>query len=207
MSRHTGPKCKLCRREGVKLFLKGNRCLGARCAVDKRPKPPGMRGWPRGRPTNYGIRLREKQKCKRYYGVKEEQFRRLFAQAEKARGDTGEKLLCLLERRLDNVLVICGFALSRAQARQLVGHGHIQVNSRKVDIPSYLVEEGDVIRPAPRDYVLAMTRANREAQGHPEPGWLEMNEADMTIRVARMPVREDVTLTVDEALIVEVCSR
>jgi len=197
----------LCRREGEKLFLKGDRCRGAKCALEKRPKPPGMRGWPRGRPSEYGIRLRQKQKCKRYYGLSEGQFRRYFHQAAKSRGNTGEMLLALLERRLDNVLTVCGFAVSRAQARQLVRHGRIQVNSRKVDIPSYLVREGDVVRPVPEDSMLEMVRANRESAGHPEPAWLQINEADMTIRVVRMPVREDVSLSVEEELIVEFASR
>jgi len=197
----------LCRREGEKLFLKGDRCRGAKCALEKRPKPPGMRGWPRGRPSEYGIRLRQKQKCKRYYGLNEGQFRRYFQRAAKSRGNTGEVLLSLLERRLDNVLTVCGFAVSRAQARQLVRHGKVQVNSRKVDIPSYLVKEGDVVRPVPEDRMLEMVRANRESAGHPEPAWLEINEADMTIRVVRMPVREDVSLSVEEELIVEFASR
>lgn len=207
MSRYTGPKCRLCRREGVKLFLKGERCLGAKCALEKRQRPPGMHGWPRGRPSDYAARLREKQKCRRFYGVQEAQFRRMFHKAEKTRGDTGEELLSLLERRLDNVLTICGFAVSRAQARQLVGHGHVQVNRRKNDVPSYLVEEGDVIRPVPRDNILEMVRSNREAAGHPEQAWLEVNEADVTVRVTRLPVREDVSVPVDEGLVVEFCSR
>ena len=207
MSRYTGPKCRLCRREGVALFLKGGRCKGAKCTLEKRPKPPGMRGWPRGRPSDYGVKLREKQKCKRYYGLSERQFRRYFAEATRSRGNTGETLMSLLERRLDNLITICGFAMSRSQARQLVRHGHLQVNSAKVDVPSYLVREGDVVRPVPKDKMLEMVRANRESAGHPEPGWLQINEADMTIRVARMPVREDATLPVEEELIIELSSR
>jgi len=207
MSRYTGPKCRLCRREGVKLFLKGERCLGAKCAIEKRQKPPGQHGWPRGRPSDYALRLREKQKCKRFYGVQEDQFRRIFDAAEKTRGDTGKELLSLLERRLDSVLTVCGFAVSRAQGRQLVNHGHVQVNRRKTDVASYLVEEGDVIRPVPKDNILAMMRGNRESMGDPEPGWLDVNEADMTIRVARMPTREDISVPVDEGLVVEFCSR
>lgn len=207
MARYTGPKCRLCRREGVKLFLKGARCHTAKCPIEGRTRPPGMRGWRRGRPKDYGIRLREKQKCKRFYGVLEAQFRRYFDLAQKATGNTGENLLSLLERRLDNVLTICGFAVSRAQARQLVTHRHVQVNGRTVDVPNYLVEEGDVIRPEPDDAVLDVVRARREQTGHPTPAWLEINDADLTSRVVREPVREDVAVEVDEGLIVEFCSR
>jgi len=207
MARYTGPKCRLCRREGVKLFLKGARCHTAKCRMEGRSKPPGMHGWRRGRLSDYGVRLREKQKCKRYYGVLEKQFRRYFDMAQGLSGNTGENLLALLERRIDNVLAACGFAVSRAQARQLVRHGHVQVNGRRVNVPNYLVEEGDVIRPEPDDSVLDSVRANREDTGHPETGWLEVNDADLTIRVVRLPVRDDVTAEVDEGLVVEFCSR
>jgi len=207
MARYTGAKCKLCRREGEKLMLKGARCQSAKCPVEKRHRPPGMHGWRRGRPSDYAVRLREKQKCKRYYGVLEKQFRRYFEMAQKSSGNTGENLLVLLERRLDNVLTICGFAASRAQARQMVGHGHVQVNGRKVDVSNYLVREGDVIRPEPNDATLEAARAAREEAGHPQPGWLEVNDADLTIRVVRMPVREDVSAVIDDGLVVEFCSR
>ena len=207
MGRYTGPKCRLCRREGTKLFLKGARCNTAKCPVESRSRPPGMHGWRRGRPSDYAVRLREKQKCKRFYGVLERQFRRYFEQATKARGDTGENLLVLLERRLDNMLVVCGFAVSRAQARQLVTHGNVTVNGRKTDRPNYLVEEGDVVRPALVDSILDLVRSNREASDRPEAGWLEVNEADMTIRVTRMPVRQDVSAEVQDGLVVEFCSR
>lgn len=206
MARHTGPKCRLCRREGVKLYLKGTRCHTAKCPIEGRPKPPGMH-WRRRRPTEYGIRLREKQKCKRYYGVLEKQFRRYFDMAQKMAGNTGDNLLCLLERRLDNVLTICGLALSRPQARQLVAHRHVQVNGGTVNVSNYLVEEGDVIRPEPDDAILEAVRARREQTGHPQPGWCEVNDADLTIRVVRMPVREDVTAQVEEGLVVEFCAR
>jgi len=139
--------------------------------------------------------------------VLERQFRRYFSDAAKARGNTGENLLSRLERRLDSVLTVCGFAVSRPQARQLLTHGHIQVNGRTGDRPGYLIEEGDVIRPEPKDAVLDMVRSNREEMGHPETGWLEVNDADLTIRCVRMPVREDVTLPIDEGLVVEFCSR
>lgn len=207
MARYHGPKCRLCRREGVKLFLKGARCHTAKCPIEGRSKPPGMHGWRRGRPSGYAVRLREKQKCKRYYGVLEKQFRRYFQMAQRAAGNTGENLLSLLERRLDNVLTICGFTVSRAQGRQLVTHRHVQVNGRAVDVCNYLVEEGDVIRPEPDDAVLDVVRARREEAGHPAPGWLEINDADLTVRVLRGPVREDVTAQVEDGLIVEFCSR
>ena len=207
MSRYIEPKCRLCRREGVKLLLKGARCYTAKCPVEKRSKPPGMHGWRRRRPSPYGIRLREKQKCKRFYGVTERQFRRYFQEAGGQRGNTGENLLALLERRLDNVVKTAGLAVSRAQARQLVRHRHIEVNGRNVDIPSYLLKEGDTVRPAPTDNVLVQARANREAQGHPEPSWLSINDPDLTVRIVRMPVREDISADVEEGLIVEFCSR
>jgi small subunit ribosomal protein S4 len=207
MARYTGPKCKLCRREQQKLFLKGERCHTAKCPVEDGRQPPGQHGYPRGRPSDYSFRLREKQKTKRYYGLLEDQFRRFFNMAEKTRGDTGEELLTLLERRLDNVMAVCGFAASRAQGRQLVNHGHMQVNSRKNDVASYLVEEGDVIRPAPKDNILEMVRENRETAHEETPPWLEVNDADMTVRVVRMPTRDDVTLSVDEGLVVEFVSR
>ncbi len=207
MARHTGSKCKLCRREGVKLFLKGTRCHTAKCPIEGRSKPPGMHGWRRGRPSPYALRLREKQKCKRFYGVLEKQFRRYFQQARKTRGNTGETLLSILERRLDNVLTVCGFAVSRAQARQLVTHRHVQINGHTSDKPGLQVEEGDVIRPEPEDVILDLVRSNRETMGHPEPGWLEVNDADLTIRVMRGPTRQDVSAEVEEGLVVEFCSR
>ncbi|KPK62001.1 MAG: 30S ribosomal protein S4 [Planctomycetes bacterium SM23_32] len=207
MARYTGSKCKLCRREGVKLFLKGARCHTAKCPIEGRTKRPGMHGWRRGRPSDYAVRLREKQKCKRYYGVLEAQFLRYFEQAQRGRGNTGENLLSLLERRLDNVLTVCGFAISRAQARQMITHRHVQVNGRTVDVPNYLVDEGDVVRPELVDATLDVVRARREQTGHPAPGWLEVNDADLTIRVLRLPVRDDVTVEVEEGLVVELCSR
>src|SRR3990172_555798 len=160
-----------------------------------------MHGRARGRPTEYGTRLREKQRCKRFYGLMEGQFRRVFNEASRLRGNTGEHLLNLLERRLDNVLTVCGFALSRSQARQLVSHGHFQVNGKKVDIPSYVLNEGDVVRPEPKDSILAAVRSNRESLGHPARSWLEINDADLTVRVARMPARDEVSVLVEDTLI------
>lgn len=207
MATQNGPKCRLCRREGLKLFLKGSRCLMAKCPIEKRSRPPGMHGWRRGRPSPYAVRLREKQKCRRYYGVLEKQFRRLFTEAARQKGNTGENLLCLLERRLDNVMTVCGLAASRAQARQMIGHGHIRVNGRRVDRPGFVVKEGDEVRPEPKDSIQELARQNREAQGRSEPGWLSVNDADLTVNVIRLPVRGDVTAELDEGLVVEFCSR
>ena len=179
----------------------------AKCPVEKRTNPPGMHGWRRGRLTPYGVRMREKQKCKRFYGVLERQFRRLFEMASRQKGNTGENLLVLLERRLDNVVRLAGFTVSRAQARQLIRHGHIQVNSRKVNIPSYLVKANDIVRPEPNDHILNPVRQNREDQRHPQPAWLSINDADLTAQVVRMPVRQDVSIELDDGLIVELCSR
>jgi small subunit ribosomal protein S4 len=166
-----------------------------------------MHGWRRGRPSDYAVRLREKQKCKRFYGVLEAQFRRYFDEAKKASGNTGANLLRLLERRLDNVLTAAGLTVSRAQARQMISHGHIQVNGRKVNVPNYLVREGDVVRPEPKDATIDVVRLNREESGRREPAWLSVNDADLTVRVVRMPVREDVGLEVEDGLVVEFCSR
>ena len=207
MARYHGPKCRLCRREGLKLFLKGLKCNTAKCPIEKRSKPPGMHGWHRGRPGDYGIRLREKQKLKRYYGVLEQQFRRYFDKARKRVGNTGESLLVMLERRLDNVLTVGGFAVSRAQARQLVTHGHVQINGHTVNVPNYQVAEGDVIRPEQVESILEQVRLHREQSAHPQSAWLDINEADLTVRVVRMPVREDVTIEIEEGLVVELCSR
>ena len=166
-----------------------------------------MHGWQRGRPSPYAIRLREKQKVKRYYGVLEKQFRRVFAEAARQKGNTGENLLSLLERRVDNLVAVAGLAASRPQARQLVRHGHLEVNGKKVSIPSYIVKEGDVVRPRPKDNMLELARRNREEMGRPGPAWLEINDSDLTVRVIRLPVREDVSAEVDEGLVVEFCSR
>ncbi len=207
MGRTTGAKCKLCRRDGSKLFLKGTRCETAKCPVEKRSRPPGMHGFSRGRPSPYQMRLRATQKVKRYYGVYEKQFRRYFDIATRQKGDTGENLLTLLESRLDGVVRAVGFATSLPAARQIVSHGHIQVNGRKNDIPAYTVREGDVIRPNPREETLQTLRQSRESSGHPAPEWLEVNDSDLSVRVLRLPVRDDVGVDVDDGLVVEYCSR
>lgn len=208
MARYTGPVCRLCRRDGLKLFLKGTRCDTSKCAIERRDTPPGMQQGRRGKPTDYGLHLREKQKVKHYYGVLERQFRRYFAKAERSTGNTGDTLMSLLERRLDNVVHRLGFGLSRAQARQLIHHGHITVNGRTVDIPSYEVRPGDVIRVKNRAKSLARVRqalgeVNREA-----PDFLTVTTDGVPEGImARLPGPEDVSIPIQTQLIVELCSR
>ena len=210
MSRYVGPVCRLCRREGIKLMLKGSRCYSAKCPMERQTKnrPPGMHFWRRRKSTSYGIRLREKQKVKRYYGVFERQFRLYFKRAERARGNTGEVLLSLLERRLDNVIRKLGFAASPKAARAVVVHGHIMVNDRKIDRPSYQVKIGDNISVKVRDRTQKLIRANLEACGGPTTqGWLQLAPDRLEATVAALPTREDVQIPVEEQLIVEMCSR
>ncbi len=207
MGRYTGAKCKLCRRDGSKLFLKGTRCETAKCPVEKRSRPPGMHGFSRGRPSPYQLRFRATQKVKRYYGVYEQQFRRFFDMATRQKGNTGENLLTLLERRLDSVVRSVGFDASLAGARQMVNHGRFEVNGRKLDIPSYIVREGDVIRPKPQEKNIEELRGSREALGSPAPEWLGVDDSDLTVRVLRLPAGDDVSVEVDEGLVVEFCSR
>lgn len=212
MARYIGPVCRLCRREGEKLYLKGERCFSPKCAIERRNYPPGQHGrelqFRRSRPSDYGLQLREKQKLRRIYGVLERQFRRYFAIAQRARGMTGALLLILLERRLDNVVYRLGFASSRAQARQLVRHGHFEVNGRKVDIPSYQVKPGDVIRVRDssrgKDYFKEIAE---RLEGHRPPPWLLLNPQDLSGQVLRLPVREEIDTRVQEHLIVEFYSR
>ncbi len=208
MARYLGPKCRLCRREGERLYLKGSRCHTAKCAVSKRAYVPGMHAFRRSRMSEYGARLREKQKTKRIYGVLERQFHKYFSEAERLRGNTGENLLVLLERRLDNVVFSLGFAESRAQARQVVAHGHIAVNGRKLDIPSYLVKVGDVISPKSHKKSEGMVREKVEgSSGHTVPNWLSLDAKELKGTVSQAPSREDVVLPINEAFIVEFCSR
>jgi len=207
MARITGPVCRLCRRDGLKLFLKGTRCDTAKCAVERRDLPPGMQAR-RGKLTDYGLHLREKQKVKHYYGVLERQFRGLFAQAEKGKGNTGERLMSLLERRLDNVIHRLGFASSRAQARQIVGHGHITVNGRRVDIPSFSLRAGDVIRVKNRAASLQLVQANLVENRRDVPEFLSLTTGGIPEgRVSRLPGVEDVSIPVQPNLIVELCSK
>ena len=208
MGRHTGPVCRLCRREGMKLFLKGARCETAKCSVSRREYPPGMHSWRRGKFSAYGTQLREKQKLKRAYGLFEKQFRLYFAEAERKQGNTGENLLILLERRLDNVIYVLGFALSRAQGRQLIAHGHITVNGRRVDIPSYSVRPGDVIEPYASEKSKQLIRGYLEqSEERQMPGWLERSTDPPKGSVVNMPTRDDVTLPVQEQLVVEFSSK
>lgn len=208
MARYTDAVCKLCRREGIKLFLKGDRCHTTKCAIDKRGYAPGEHGQRRVKRSEYGLQLREKQKMKRIYGVLEGQFRRYFQMATQQRGVTGENLVRLLEQRLDNVVHRLGFAPSRAAARLLTRHGHVQVNGRKVDIPSALVRVGDVVqvRPGSRD-LLAIRQALESAKKRPTPAWLELDPEGLRGTVRSLPTREDAALPVEEHLIVALYSK
>lgn len=210
MGRYTGPVCRICRRERTKLFLKGSRCYTAKCSFERRNYPPGQHGrlGPGSRrQSEYEIRFREKQKLKRIYRVSERQFRKYFEIAEKKRGITGENLLLLLERRLDNVLYRMGFASSRAMARQLIGHGHICVNEKKVDIPSYLVKVGDTISVAEGSGDLEVILESMESSLAHIPPWLEVDRERMRGIVVRFPTRDEIPVPVREQLVVEFYSR
>lgn len=209
MARYTGAVCRLCRREGMKLFLKGERCYTDKCAIEKRNVPPGQHG--KGRKAKlmgYGLQLREKQKVKRIYGVLESQFRRYFEAADRQRGITGETLLQLLERRLDNVIYRLGLATSRSQARQLVRHGHFQINGRRVNVPSYSVRVGEVVSVKDSSAKTASIQyAIEEVKGRGIPEWLEFNGETLAGRIASLPTREQINLPVQEQLIVELYSK
>ncbi|MBQ1351817.1 MAG: 30S ribosomal protein S4 [Oscillospiraceae bacterium] len=209
MARYTGAVCRLCRREGQKLFLKGDRCYTDKCAVDRRAFPPGDHGNARNRKASeYGLQLREKQKARRYYGVLESQFRDYFEMANKRKGITGENLLSILETRLDNVVYRLGFAMSRAEARQLVRHAHFTINGKKVNIPSYLVKPGEVISLKESSRSLDKFKASLEANAsRPLPKWLEMDRTKMEAKVLALPEREDIDLPIEEHLIVELYSK
>ena len=209
MARYSGPVCRLCRREGMKLFLKGERCYTEKCAIEKRNLPPGQHGKLRkAKLVGYGLQLREKQKVKRIYGVLENQFRRYFEMADRTRGITGETLLQLLERRLDNVIYRLGLATSRAQARQLVRHGHFMVNGRKVDVPSFSVKAGDVVSVRGTSAQNAVIQhALEEVKGRGVPEWLSFDAGQMAGRVASLPTRAQINLPVLEQLIVELYSK
>jgi small subunit ribosomal protein S4 len=210
MARTTDPVCKLCRREGVKLFLKGSRCDSPKCAIDRRNTAPGMHVR-RGKLSEYGIRLREKQKLKRFYGLLERQFRRYFELASRSTENTGEQLLAIMERRLDNVIHRLGFAPSRAAARQIVSHGSVLVNGKSCDIPSLLLHAGDVVAIKPRQGAQKLVKLNLSENPPPTPDFLERISADPPEgRIARLPTRTDVDPRVQdirEQLIIEVCSR
>jgi small subunit ribosomal protein S4 len=206
MARDTGPQCKQCRREGMKLFLKGERCLTDKCAVERRPYPPGEHGRGRVRQSEYRQQLREKQRARRYYQLLERQFRNYYQKASRQPGVTGENLLRLLERRLDNVLVRLGFAASRRQARQLIGHGHFQVNGRRVDIPSYQVRPGEVISVKEGSRGAAVIRDATELTATVPP-WLQADHDSLTAKVLRLPERDEISAPVQEQLIVELYSK
>lgn len=209
MARYTGPACRLCRREGVKLFLKGERCFTDNCAMERRPFPPGQHGRRSVKLTPYALMLREKQKAKRIYGVLEAQFQRYFDIATKTPGKTGENLLILLERRLDNVVYRAGLARSRREARQFVRHGHFTVNGRKVNIPSYLVDPGDFIELSHRGRENETIKELLESGGirAKVPSWLEVNFEEGRVNVLALPSREDIDIPVDENKIVELYSK
>ncbi|MBI3798111.1 MAG: 30S ribosomal protein S4 [Deltaproteobacteria bacterium] len=208
MARYIGPVCRLCRREGIKLFLKGERCYTDKCAIERRSYPPGQHGQGRSKSTEYSLQLREKQKLKRIYGVLERQFRRVFALAERRRGITGENLLSLLESRLDNMIYRMGFAPSRSEARQLVRHGHFLVNQRRVTIPSYFVKPGDEIQVRESSRKVVRIQESLDlAQRRGVPEWLEVNKDAFAGRVRALPTRTELTLPINEQLIVELYSK
>ncbi|WP_456446579.1 30S ribosomal protein S4 [Deinococcota bacterium DY0809b] len=209
MGRYIGPVCRLCRREGVKLYLKGDRCYSPKCAIERRPYAPGQHGQRRARrPSDYAVRLREKQKMRRIYGISEKQFRNLFEEASKRKGVTGTVFLRLLESRLDNVVYRLGIASSRKQARQLVRHGHIAVNDRKVTVPSYRVRPGDVVAVTEAGKKIGAIQANVEAaKGRNTGPWLEFDPEKMVGKFLRLPEREDLALPVNEQLVIEYYSR
>ncbi|MEO8432221.1 MAG: 30S ribosomal protein S4 [Acidobacteriota bacterium] len=208
MARHTEAVCRLCRREGMKLFLKGDRCFKDKCSIERRNYPPGQHGRRRSKLLGYGIQLREKQKVKRIYGLLESQFRLTFARAERHKGITGANLLAELERRLDNVVYSLGFAASRAQARQLVRHGHVTIGGRKVTIPSYSVGKGDVVAIKEKSRVNEQIKASVEtARARGVPGWLDLSPESFSGRVVELPKREDIKLPITEQLIVELYSK
>ena len=208
MAKYTGSVCRLCRREGTKLYLKGDRCYSDKCAIDRRPTAPGQHGQRRRKASEYGLQLREKQKARRIYGVLEKQFERYYVQAERMKGITGENLLQLLERRLDNVVYRLGFASSRAQARQFVLHGHITVNGSRVDIPSYLVDEGDVIAVKEKSASsMENFKVLREGTNKVVVPWLQVDYEKLEGTVSALPAREDIDVPIQEHLIVELYSR
>jgi small subunit ribosomal protein S4 len=207
MARYRDAKCRLCRREGMKLFLKGARCFTDKCAIERRNYPPGQHGLNRGKLTPYGVQLREKQKAKRIYGVLESQFRGYFEFAERQKGATGENLLKLLELRLDNVVYRLGFAASRRESRQMVAHGHFQVNGRKVTVPSYLVKVGEVIQLRPTSKHAPRVDDNLNAGRGQIPPWLEVEPEARRGTVRSVPLRDDIQIQVSEQLIVELYSK
>jgi small subunit ribosomal protein S4 len=207
MARYADAKCRLCRREGQKLFLKGARCFTDKCGIERRNYPPGQHGLNRAKPTAYGIQLREKQKAKRIYGVLESQFRKYFQWAEREKGVTGENLLKLLELRLDNIVHRLGFAASRREGRQMVAHGHFAVNGRKVSVPSFLVKVGDVVQLRPNSKHQVRVDDNLNAGRGQIPQWLDLDPNEKKGVIRSLPLREDIQIPVSEQLIVELYSK
>ena len=210
MGRYTGAVCRLCRRHGIKLMLKGARCETAKCPMERqwRNSPPGMHSWRRGRASEYGLRLREKQKVKRYYGIFERQFIRYFRMGERQKSSTGLALLSLLERRLDNVVYKLGFTASHAAARQMISHGHVYLNARRVDVPSYIVRVGDRVSIKDSETSKKLVRASLEELGEPHvQNWLNLDMATLAAEVIAVPTRDDVMIPVEEQLIVELYSK
>ena len=206
MARYTGPSCKLCRREGQKLFLKGERCYGGKCALERRAYAPGQHGQGRKKASTYGLQLREKQKAKRFYGLQETQFRNYFEKAERKQGITGDNLLIMLEERLDNVVYRMGLCTTRREGRQLVTHGHYTVNGKKVDIPSYQVKPGDVIAVKERSLSSPKFKEIKEMQVG-VPGWLSVDRDKLTGKVLSDPTRDQIDTPIEERLIVELYSQ
>jgi len=208
LARYIGSVCRICRREGLKLFLKGERCYSDKCAVERRSYPPGQHGQGRVKVSEYGIQLREKQKVKRLYGLLEKQFRGTFAEADRQKGITGENLLSLLERRLDNMVYRMGLASSRNEARQLIRHNHFLVNGKKVNIPSYLLKTGDILQVTEKSRNVVRIQESLEAvQRRGVPSWLELDKNNFRCTVKTLPVREELTLPIKEQLIVELYSK
>lgn len=208
MARYKEAVCRLCRREGIKLYLKGDRCYSDKCAIDRRAYAPGQHGQSRKKVSEYGLQLREKQKARRIYGVLEKQFRNYFVKADRQKGVTGENLLRTLERRLDNVIYRLGFASSRPEARQLVKHGHFTVNGKKVNIPSYLVRVGEEVAVRQASISSEKFKELAELAAHKTPpAWLELDAQSLRGRVVTLPTREDIEIPVEEHLIVELYSR
>jgi small subunit ribosomal protein S4 len=206
VSRYTGASCRLCRSESQKLYLKGDKCF-TKCTLEKRPSPPGMRRRMR-RPSEYGLQLREKQKAKRFYGVGEKQFLNYYKRAAKVRGVTGETLMVFLERRLDNVVYRAGFARSRKEARQIITHGHVEVNGQRVTIPSYLVSADDEVKIRPRALKLDRFKAMAErVADHVPPAWISLDPENWKCSILRLPLREEVDVPIDERFIVELYSK
>ena len=208
MARYTESSCRICRRENLKMYLKGDRCYSDKCAIERRPYPPGQHGQGRTKFSEYGVQLREKQKVKRLYGLLERQFRLFYARASARKGHTGENLLRFLEQRLDNVVFRCGFADTRNEARQLVHHGHFTINGRKVDVPSYQIKSGDVVEVKEKSKkVVRINEALEAVDRRGVPAWVDLDKKAYKGVIKTLPAREDITMPIQEQLIVELYSK